>query len=64
MRQRSGGLWFKASLSKYFMRPNLENTQQKKRAGRVAQEVQHLPSKCEALSSNSSTTHTTSEMLY
>jgi hypothetical protein len=36
-----------------FSRPYLGNTQHKKRAGRMAQE--HLPSKCEALSSNANT---------
>jgi hypothetical protein len=36
-RWRLGGSWFKASLGKEFMRPYLENTQQ--RAGGVAQDV-------------------------
>jgi hypothetical protein len=35
------------------MRPYLENTQHKT-AGRVAQEVEHLSSKCEALNTNPS----------
>jgi hypothetical protein len=38
---------------KYSTRTYLENSTQN-RAGRVAQVVEHLPSKCEALSSNSS----------
>jgi hypothetical protein len=33
-RQRSGGLWFKANLGKWFVRPYLEKTLHKKRAGR------------------------------
>jgi hypothetical protein len=37
-------------------RPYLENTQHKKRAGRVAQVVESLPCKNEALSSIHSTT--------
>jgi hypothetical protein len=37
------------------VRPYLKNTQHKKRAGGVAQMVQHLPSKHKALSSNPST---------
>jgi hypothetical protein len=37
------------------MRPYLKNTQHKKGLGGVAQVVEHLPSKHEALSSNSST---------
>jgi hypothetical protein len=34
------------------MRPYLENTQHKKRAGEAAKVVEHLPNKYEALSSN------------
>jgi hypothetical protein len=37
-------------------RPYLKNTQYKKGAGRVTQVVECLPSKCEVLSSNPSTT--------
>jgi hypothetical protein len=42
-------------MGKEFARPYLENTKHKNRAGRVAQVVQCLPSKCEDLSSNPST---------
>jgi hypothetical protein len=38
------------------MRPYLKNNQHKKRAGEVAQVVECLPSKCEAMNSNSSAT--------
>jgi hypothetical protein len=38
---------------KYFMGPYLENTQHKKKTGGVTQVVEQLPSKCEALSTNS-----------
>jgi hypothetical protein len=44
----------KPTWAKYFTRPYLENTQYKKRAG-VAQVLEHLPTKCEALTSNPST---------
>jgi hypothetical protein len=50
MSQKSRGLDFKASLGKYFARLYLKNTTN--RAGGV---VEHLPIKCEALSSNPST---------
>jgi hypothetical protein len=36
----------------------LKKTHHKKRAGDVAQVIEHLPSECEELSSNPSTTHT------
>jgi hypothetical protein len=52
VRQRSGGTPFEASLGKYFLRPYLEKTQDKKRADGVSQVVECLPSKHEALSSN------------
>jgi hypothetical protein len=52
MRQRSGGSRFKDSPGKQFTRPYLENTLHKKG---VAQVVENLPSKCEALSQNHST---------
>jgi hypothetical protein len=46
----------KPALGKQFMRPCLENTQYKKRADEVAYVVEHLTSKCEALSSSPRTT--------
>jgi hypothetical protein len=36
-RQRSEGLWFEASMDKYFMRPYLKKNPSQKRAGGVAQ---------------------------
>jgi hypothetical protein len=58
-KQRSGGSWFKASPAKYFLRPPLSGKYStQKRAGGVAHVVEHLTSKCEALSSNSNTTKT------
>jgi hypothetical protein len=48
-------LRLKASLGKRFVKPYLENTQHKKMFGRVAQVVEHLPSKHDTLSSSSST---------
>jgi hypothetical protein len=39
------------------LRPCLENTKQKKGAGAVAQMVENLPNKCEALSLNPSKIH-------
>jgi hypothetical protein len=43
------------------LRPYLENTQHKNRADRVFQVVERLPSKCEVLSSNPSTTKNINE---
>jgi hypothetical protein len=52
------GGWFEVSPGKEFARPYLKKKEQKtqNRAGVVAQEVEHLPSKYEALSSNPTTT--------
>jgi hypothetical protein len=50
----SGGSLLEASPGKCSQDPISENTQHK-RAGEVTQMVEHLPSKCEALSSNAST---------
>jgi hypothetical protein len=47
---------FKASPDKQFTRRYLKNTQHKKSTGRVAQVVENLLSKGEALASNPSTT--------
>jgi hypothetical protein len=43
------------SLNKEFLTPYLEKNPIQKRIVRVAQVIQHLPIKCEALSSNTST---------
>jgi hypothetical protein len=53
--QRSGGSWFKASLGTQFARFYPEKYPTQKMAILVAQVVEHLLSKCEALSSNSTT---------
>jgi hypothetical protein len=45
----------KARPEQIVVRSCLENTHHKKRAGGVAQVIQHLPSKYEALNSNPST---------
>jgi hypothetical protein len=46
----------KPALANKFSRPDLKNTELKNRTGGTAQVVEHLPSKCEAPSSNSRTT--------
>jgi hypothetical protein len=46
------------------MRPCLENTQYKKRADEVAYVVEHLTSKCEALSSSPRTTKKKIEFIF
>jgi hypothetical protein len=51
-RQRSGGSQFEASSGKDFTRPYLEKYPNQKMAGRVAQVIECLPSKSEALSSD------------
>jgi hypothetical protein len=53
-RQRSGGSQFEASPGKKQDPISKISNTHKKRAG-VTQEVEHLPSMCEVLSSNSST---------
>jgi hypothetical protein len=53
-KQRSGGSQLEGSPGKKFSRSYLENIQHK-RAGRVAQVVECLPNKCDALSSNPGT---------
>jgi hypothetical protein len=55
MRQRTGGWWFEASWDKQFTRAYLKNIPTQNRADGVAPVIEHLPTKCEALSSNTST---------
>jgi hypothetical protein len=52
--KRSGGLWFKVSLRQivHEILSLKYPTQKKKRAERVTQMVEYLPSKCEALNLN------------
>jgi hypothetical protein len=55
--QRSGGSQIEASPG--IVRENLsQKYPTQKRAGGVTEVVEHLPNKCEALSSNSNITHT------
>jgi hypothetical protein len=51
-RQRSGGSWFEASPGQIVLKTLFPKYPTQKRAGRVAQVVERLPSKREALSSN------------